>query len=1282
MGLSGREVLLILRARDEASRTIGRLSGAMARADRDALRMADRSTKQSRQNLNILGNAAHDVQYNYQRMALDARKAYMESNSSMAVRSKQLQKDMLAAREYRVEQMRQIELNRRAAKEQIDQANQIRQSIDEQNRLRRHAAQQTMATGAAVLTAGASMTYFGVQASRAYIGTIKDAMDYNTEVARTATQVDNVTVNMKKLSDMGKEVADKVPVAFEQIQPALYDIFSSIDVGYKGAQKLLTQFAKDTVGGQTDMETATRANLQIMNAYKISVKDASKVSDFMFQLVRKGVGTYDEFAKTIGRAIPSAARAGQTYQTVGAMMAFMTRNGVSAAMAATSSARALDAISNAGTVAKLKDMGISVKNMKGEFKPLPKILEAIGKKMKNMKGPERAEFLQDLFKGSGGTIQARRFFDMYFKNSKEFNKRNREMQKTAGAAAEAYKRMAESPKAKIQEFQNNLKLLRIEMGEYLLPAVIKVVKWVNKFFDWWNKLDPRVRKGLVLFGAIATILFTIAGVIAVVVGAGMLLVGAISAIGISLGTAAAIAGGAVGIFALIAAVAIAIYKNWDKIKPVLDRVIDGLKSGYGWVKNKFEPAFNEAWDSISSGFDSLISGIEQGWQNFKDSVDVEQIKKDWAGFKDFVEAHSAEIETYITTMGVVIQKTLQVLGVVAQLLGVSWGTTFTGMVRAVIAFSQGVIQFISGTVDYVSGFITLIRGYLNGDWSQIWDGAQQIASGAINMMLGMFLMFGQAPMKIFQAMADGIIGIFQHLYDVLVGHSIVPDLVNAIIMWFAKLPGAVLGKIASLPGSVIGSFGRMATGVIGKANDAWNGITRAFSKGVSRAVAEGKKLPGLVKSGLGNLGGFLKDSGAALVSGFASGIREKANDAYNEAKSMLGKIAGLFPHSPPKEGPLAGKNYTDKSGEALATDFARGISKGTPKAVKAANSLAKAIVKQLDTNDLLTKSNLRSIISGLPGRQKGKAVNHAIAVISGDVKRLNKLGAKLKSVRKQLKDAQDELDKQQSAKESYISNVKSSILQFGSLSSIDRPTDVFGNQGNYTAGYIAQQLQSRLNTIKEFGKNVAAVLKIYGSAIYSDVLQMGPEAGNEYAKALLAATPSEQQTIKASYSGIQTAADAIAKNGGAVMYNAGIATAQGMIKGLQSQEKNLTDAATKLANKIAKAIKKALKIHSPSKITEFLGKMTGMGVWRGLRSQYKDVVREAEAIAKAAAKDPGTINSGLNNSLRPPVVGGPSGSAPPPGPVIHQKVIVNTKEIDPRAHAAQLGWELANRSGL
>src|SRR5262245_4695513 len=266
-------------------------------------------------------------------------------------------------------------------------------------------AGQVTAASAAMTGIGASMTAVGVAGIRLFSDMTNDAIAFNQQAALTLTQVDQLGVTLDDIKRISKNVAAAVAAPFDELQPALFDIFSSMEVNTQQAEAMLTGFARAAVAGQVDVQTAGRATISIMNAWGLTTDDLGSVLDQQFQLVRKGVGTYEEFASAIGLAIPSAVRAGQDFEHLGGMLAFLTRNGQEVPNAVASAGRALDAFSNPIVAGRLRDMGISVTDIAGNFRPVNEVVTELGKKWADLTKPERAAALNDLLKGAGGTIQ-------------------------------------------------------------------------------------------------------------------------------------------------------------------------------------------------------------------------------------------------------------------------------------------------------------------------------------------------------------------------------------------------------------------------------------------------------------------------------------------------------------------------------------------------------------------------------------------------------------------------------------------------------------------------------------------------------------------------------------------------------------------------------------------------------------------------------------------------------------------------------------------------------------
>ena len=268
-----------------------------------------------------------------------------------------------------------------------------------------------MAVGTAIGAVGAAGLIFLGKAAGA-------AINYNKQVALTKTQTYGLKVTMDQLSQAGLDVAKNIAVPLDQIQSGLYDIFSSMDVNLTQAKFLLKNFAMEAVAGNVDLSTAERASIGIMNAYQMKVGDVTKVQDIMFNLVKYGVGTYADFANAIGRVTGPAVRANQSFDQTAALMAFITRNGLSASNAASSIGRALDAVGKsrdkiqnlgqtvigalgpavasklgftASTIVKVTDAG-------GKLLPMNQIMTNLGKALGSLNPTQLNDVLTAMFK--------------------------------------------------------------------------------------------------------------------------------------------------------------------------------------------------------------------------------------------------------------------------------------------------------------------------------------------------------------------------------------------------------------------------------------------------------------------------------------------------------------------------------------------------------------------------------------------------------------------------------------------------------------------------------------------------------------------------------------------------------------------------------------------------------------------------------------------------------------------------------------------------------------------
>lgn len=802
MAFSSRELILIVRARDEATRVLSRIENNAAAMSRRA-------------NLN----------------KYTAEKRRLEDFASM----------------YNVSRATELRNAKRAYEDA--EAARVAETLKAQRKI--HGAMAQMAAGTGLLTfAGLSIRAFDTAADA--------AQEYAQDASVSFTQVeDRATDSLDNIKALGLDTARNFAVNFEQIQPAIYDIFSSVEEKGEGAKKVLEGIAKAAIGGATDMQTAGASIIGIMNAWDLGAKDVNRINDHMFQLVRKGRGTFQQFTGAMGKAIPSAKNAGQSIEEVSAMLMLMTRSGMTTAMSGTSAARAMDLLANPIFEKNLKAQGMSVFDNSGKMKQMSEVVKMLGKHMKGMSLKEQTKEWKELAGGAGNNTQARKFFNLALTDTAGTYKLMQKYAKNAGGAADdAYNIMKDTPQAKMQLFTNQWETFKVGVGEVFNQVKVFIASALTPLLNWFNQLSPAAKNSIAAIVGIVTAIAGIAGVVLLVMG-GMAL---LSGIGLTLGGIfAAVAWPILAVVAAVALVGGAAYlliQNWDSVKAWWDRVWQDMQR----VIEPFIEHFNRGLKKLSDGWEWFMAAVGPALDNMGKSL------------SNFMNAAGPIFNWIVAAILAVLVPAWEILSsIVGKVMG-------------------GIGSMLGGLINVLSGVIDFIVALFTGNWQGLWDATVKIFQGIVQMITGFFQTLGGALAGIVSGVIGGIIDFFFYLWDVLVGHSIIPDTINAIVEWFKKLPGWVFGVvsgfvsgvvkfIAALPGKAVAAVAPFVSGIKNKATEAWNGFKSAVSTGISNAITTVKELPGKIKGALSGAIGWLKNVGENVVQGLINGIKSMWDNA-------------------------------------------------------------------------------------------------------------------------------------------------------------------------------------------------------------------------------------------------------------------------------------------------------------------------------------------------------------------------------------------------------------------
>jgi TP901 family phage tail tape measure protein len=579
------------------------------------------------------------------------------------------------------------------------------------------------AASSVMTDAGLALGAAGVIAAVGLKQAVDVAAEYERQVHLTFTQVDKrFKPSLEQLGDIGRRVARDIAVPFEQIQPALFEVFSSTEANIEQAEALLRSFSKAAVAGQTDIQTASRATIGIMNAFSLPFEDVNRILDVQFQLVQEGVGTYEEWAQRIGLVTPSAVRAGQSVETMAAALATSTRLGVSAARAGTSVARAFDALSNPKTIDKLKELGVEVLDTNGKFRPLVDIMGEWKGALDKLPPSERVAALLDTLKGAGSTIEARRFLQNILLAEgglETLMEITSEFQNGAGAFQDAYSTMADTTASKSEILRNNFMLFKEAIGSALMPTFERLLEIGTELLNWFNDLPKGTQETIAQWALWGSVGLILAGALALVVGFVLAFMAAAAAAGVALAPLIGyILAGVVGLGAL----GTALYNAWTRSETFRNSVKSVWETLQGWwsqITGLIIPMLQSLGQQI---YENIVVRLIEGARIVRDVLSTA-----WnmaAGIVNNVvipaiawltrtyQENKSTIDMVLNIMGQLMKVILIVAAVVIGVLIVALAAVIAIMVGAFAAAWWVAINVIKATGATISWMYGIISGFI------------------------------------------------------------------------------------------------------------------------------------------------------------------------------------------------------------------------------------------------------------------------------------------------------------------------------------------------------------------------------------------------------------------------------------------------------------------------------------------------------------------------------------------------------------------------------------------
>lgn len=543
--------------------------------------------------------------------------------------------------------------------------------------------------GSAGLMASAPVAAIGVSA-------LKTGMQFDKTMSQVKAVSGATGQEFQKLRDKAREVGATTSKSAMDAGNAMV-FLSQAGYGVKDTLSLARPLVQTAIAGNIEMAQASSLLADSMHSANIPIKDSTKYLDMVAKTANVTNTDIAQLMEAWIGAGGSLRTANISMGETNALLGILANAGIKGSEAGTSLSRIFMNLNSTGAEAgkAMKSLGINVADSSGKMRSKIDVLKELKSKTDVLSEAERNHYIQMI----GGKQYANDLKIVLDGMGGSFDSLTSKINNSRGALNQMATVMADNLQGSLDELQSAWENTMISVSDAITPTARNIIDNLAIIVKSFGTLHPAIIKFLLVFSAGTVILSGVIlylGMMASSIGALMTQIARFARI-------FKITGVMFLKFILIAmavaVVAYLIYKNWDKISAVFDKVkkklLEFIDSTIGL-------------DNIKSVFNDLKKTIESFAKGFK------VIGKEAGKIFNDIRPHLMDILN------------------VFLFIGVSAITTFVGMVA-------GIIKIISGLLTGVRGILKLLAGIFTGNFDLMCEGAKDIFDGFEKVLSGIWM---------------------------------------------------------------------------------------------------------------------------------------------------------------------------------------------------------------------------------------------------------------------------------------------------------------------------------------------------------------------------------------------------------------------------------------------------------------------------------------------------------------------------------------------------------------
>lgn len=578
----------------------------------------------------------------------------------------------------------------------------------------------------------------------------KMALDFEDGIANINTLLDDDS-HLEGYKNTVRKLSDDTGMSISTMTDGMYQAISSLGDGGKETEKIFGTMAKSAKAGGAEVADSVSLISAGMKGYgSVNDETAQKISDLAFMTAKLGVTTFPEMAKSMQPLFPLSSSLGISMEELFGTMATGTGVTGNTAEVSTQLKAVLSNLMKPTEAMQglIEKYGYANASAMIESEGLSGVLKILQDETGG-----QSDKLAELFSSTEALTLMTALTGAQFDT---FNEKLGQMGDVSGTTEEAMGKLETKGDA-IRKTMNLAKNTLMEAGTVLMdslaPVIVDVADGVKNLTEGFSKLNPEQQQ---------TIL-KIAGIVAIagplLIGIGKVTTGISSVIGVAgkltsgIGGLIGIIGGlsptfliVAGVIGVVVAAGVLLYQNWDKIKEfagnLKDAVVEkwtALKDGVANKVEEIKQGASEKWESIKQATlektEEIRSGVKEKYEQIKETMGtvmdaakstVDQklsnikaayashgggVKGIAAGFMEGVKGYYTSGYTFIDTL------TGGKLSNIASQFRNKMGDAKSTVSEKMSAIKDAFSEKIDGARDKVREGIDKIKSFFNFSWS-------------------------------------------------------------------------------------------------------------------------------------------------------------------------------------------------------------------------------------------------------------------------------------------------------------------------------------------------------------------------------------------------------------------------------------------------------------------------------------------------------------------------------------------------------------------------------------